>query len=340
LSGKSSLLRSWRDSFNSGSHGFESAGIRVVRALPPKDENAPSLHLGAQNSEFEQFRAQLFSPSPSETQAPKSYNFEITFDRRPSILAEIIDAAGELSVRSNSGALTVDKEAVMALGRSLAEAQNVIVAMPILDLRKTQDFDGIQELIGELTDTRGRDYPRRLVIAFTHYERLFYKFGSQAFRMAADPVEVRARIMSEIEKTSWYPQILEFARRPGREAFLTASGVYGFVAENGSVNIDPHRRPEESAEPLSPEQKDAARFVESGFFWDTGRAPLWRPFLTADPFFCALLGESGAYAIKLPGAPDPPPAAGAARTKEAAGARGSLVKSLFKKLLDSTNVKY
>ena len=308
-SGKSSMLRTWTDSFHQGTHGFDNSGIEGVKAIPlsefQSEETRTRSLLGAKKSEFDEFRAEFFGAG-RVTRGTESYTFEV---RRAAerTLVEIIDSAGELSVKSSEGAVTLDPDAIEKLTVALEAAPNVIVAVPMIDLRRSEYRAGVRELINGLTDP-GRTNPQRLVIAFTHYERLFYPFGRQAFRMAADPGDMRSRIEQEFRRTDWHANVEAFARLPGREAFLTASGAFGFLADNGSVNIDPHRRVDADAD-LDAGARERAKLAEYGFYWSPAQMLRWRPFLTADPFLCALLGESGSYAIKLPGASGvrPPP---------------------------------
>lgn len=311
-SGKTTLLYTWRKSFAYRSHGFTVNGLIKIDPISLAEAESCGVRsarfLGAVSGEFNDF-AEAFLRKPEETDATTSYLFEVSQTNSPKRIVEVIDSAGELLIRSKGGDTQYSPEAKEQLVKGLSKAQTIIVAMPMVDLQMAPEFEAIQELVLGFTDVENLPNLRRLVLAFTHCERRLIYLGNQAFRYAADPKNLKALIEAHFEKMPWRDNVRAFATMPERDVFLTASGANGFLTGNGTVNIDPHApsrlidnvTAQALTGQISESERERGKYNENRFVSSSGQLIPWKPFLTADPFFCAILGVPGNYAIKLPG---------------------------------------
>jgi hypothetical protein len=139
--------------------------------------------------------------------------------------------------------------------------------------------------------------PTRVVIAFTHYERLFINLGQSAFEFACVPRVARDVMLRALNQSDWADSLNRLHKR-GVDIYFTVTSAYGFVKGYGNPNIDPHQMGDEMP------------------FGRNGSAPsmtrFWRPFLSAEPFICAALNEPSQFAIPFQDIyklPPPPPGA-------------------------------
>lgn len=291
--GKSSLLQTWVQCVTSKQHGFVDEGLLSANSITEKrfaeeDDRPPPL-LSAVDGDYESFSAQFFSEQQETTQTT-SYYFELNFGvRKPTRLC-IVDSAGEHSIKSpdrNPSQPESVQAEVNKLSEALKSAHSVIVAVPLIDLHTSDYGSGLQQFINDLVIPT-RPNPKRIVIAYTHYERLFVELGNSAKNYARNHKVIQHVIESATAANRWSQPFREFVRNPDREIFLTVSSAFGFVRDNGSPNVDPH----------AVEIGDLA--PERPFLSPRGRFANWEPFLTADPFLCAALGKAGEFAIEFP----------------------------------------
>jgi hypothetical protein len=306
--GKTSLLATWVDCIARNMHGFENEKITNVRAISSErfhQENPPPLPiLDPFDTEFEHWSREKVDA----TRKTESRFFEIDLGARGTRRVEVTDSPGEHSAptaRDKSEVEAITPEAIATLTGVIQRADGAIVAIPLVDMSMWRERTGIDKLVRTLA-TSSHPKPRRFVLAFTHYDRLFVEAGNEAWRMAAHPGIMRDILQKAIDDAGWRDALESFARRDNREVYLTASGAYGFVMGNGSVNIDPNPVLSESHSVQDPEQLERElKLVENPF--TRGGISYGQPFLTADPFLCAILGAPGSYAVKLQVAGHPRP---------------------------------
>jgi len=315
-SGKTSLLKSWPESFASHTHGFDGCDIASIRKLGDEGANGtggPTIdYVGRRARSGLRADAKSVVKGYQETMDTASVLYAITTHAGVKRSLEIVDTPGELLVPGQTASNWDTQENRNRLNAALARAAKVIVAIPMVNLKESPEFEPISELILWLTGDERPPALRTLVLAFTHCERRFVHLGNRAFRHAAIPATMKTLIGEHFATMAWADDVRAFARRPDHRVFVTASGSLGFVAGNGSVNIDPNwfasvAERETASIPTDLTERERTRkigamsFEEKPFHAETERTHDWRPFLTAEPFLCAWFDQAGAYSLDLEG---------------------------------------
>jgi hypothetical protein len=326
-SGKTSLLKYWPASFEMRMHGCEDFGIsKIIKTTESEARNrgkSPSNFIDAAGEDIFS-DAKEFVRRPQETFSTGSHFFEISMRSGMDRIVELVDSPGELlfpeTGRSQIGAEERSQN-MQRLRVGLARAAKIVFAIPMVKYDESTDIMyRIRRLLEDLVSPKSASNLKTLVLAFTHCERRFVQLGNRAFLSAADPRMLRKLLKEQFADMPWAEAVQTFAQRPGHRVFLTASGSLGFVAGNGSMNIDPHKFLSDDPEPREkslaelPEwQRDRLRkllrYEEAAFGAETGSLHEWRPFLAADPFLCAIFDRPSAYCVELAGgaAKEPPP---------------------------------
>jgi hypothetical protein len=318
--GKSSLLASWVECVKQRADGYSPLTNITVRTIDEAgfsstkaDARAPIL--SARRGKFVDLE-DLFE-RPSKWMATDLLNtFEYFFrivrttasnptDRR-TVLLQVVDAAGEYT--APTGGSELNEGALKKFEDHLRETDAIIAVIPLVDFDVAQWRHDVEEKLLALIDEPGK--LRRIVIAFTQYERLFVRFGTSAFQFAARRAVARYVIREYLARANWLRSLQRFEADGDRQVRFAVTSSYGFVRGHGNPNLDPHLGPNE------PEQ----RFLPSDRSKGTIARDLWRPFLTADPFLYAALGEDSYFTFRfaalddsaLPrsGAGDAPPSGG------------------------------
>jgi hypothetical protein len=279
-SGKSSLLLSFVDCIEQLAHGYP-LGRRIAVHDVEKDVfdsgvDATTGFLGNGNEQFRQLRKQIFSKT---------------------IATEAV-APGESAIREGDDtAAERDEKEVAKLRAALGDADAIVFAIPLTTLEVAGWLSDLRRVIAEMARSSGTK-PIRVVIAFTHYERLFVQLGQDAFTYACQPEVALRVIRREIIGSTWAEGLKKLTER-GTSVHFTVTSAYGFVKGFGNPNIDPHKANEE------------APFGRDGTA--AGLTRFWRPFLTAEPFICAALGTPSDYTFtfeQIEGWRPPPPPGG------------------------------
>lgn len=316
-SGKTFLLKSWQVSFHTGVHGCERFGVRRIQPIreeEAKDRGLTPVDWFAPPARDPMMELEEHLRDRGETRMTASEYFIIHRNAGDSggkpLTVELIDAPGETLFPEGG---SVDDAQKKLLIEGLNRASKVIFVLPMVQFGdNARIMIQVRTLLAGLLGTTGSSRLRTLVLAFTHCERRFVSYGNRAFLRAADPHELKRELEAHFDALPWAEDVRAFARAPGRRVILSASGSLGFVAGNGSVNIDPHRYL--SLDPEAVERilgdtrgrerdlkRETLKHEEAYFGADSDRSVEKRPFLSADPFLCAILDRPSAYGIQLPG---------------------------------------
>lgn len=315
-SGKTFLLKSWQVSFHTGVHGCESFGVRRIQSITEAEAKD---RLPAPDAAFIQpardpiIDLEEYLKDRGETRITSSEYFIIHRESGGAgnpLAVKLIDAPGEI-LFPEGGA--VDETQKKLLIEGLNHASKVIFVLPMVQFGdNARIMIQVRTLLAGLLAAATGSKLKTLVLAFTHCERRFVNYGNRAFLRAANPHELKRELQSHFDALPWAEDVRAFARMRGRRVILSASGSLGFVAGNGSVNIDPHRylsRDPEEVDRLLADNKgrerdiklEALKYEEWYFGADSDRLVEKRPFLSADPFLCAMIDRPSAYCIELPG---------------------------------------
>ena len=282
--GKSSLLQTFVDCVELGGHGYsEQHNVRIQSIA--KDEFAEkggvSRMFGGQSGDYRVYRDMFFT-KPEATDRTIEFFFRISIGAgsNNSILTRVVDSAGEDAVPVSYGMTERQKikENIDKLKAELLLADAAIIVVELVDLGSATFQGPLKSLIAELV-AEG-DNPKRIVVAFTQFERLFVNAGRDAFAIACQPAVARNVIMEALDQSTWKGDLRSFAKLPGRSVYFTVVSSFGFVKGSGIPNFDPHWTGDLAMELLG-KPKNIGTY--------------WRPFLTADPFVCAATGEPSKY---------------------------------------------
>jgi len=324
--GKTSLLATLTDCVAAGAHGYPPDCRFVLYEIPETEFTSegvvPSFRiLDARNGDYERLRRRFGSPAlmATETQDTYAYFFclESRLPRAPTasssrILLRVIDAAGEIAVAQDGAEKAPDPEVVQKFGEQISEAEALIFSVPLVNLTHASWINSLNSLMGKIANY-GSKKLKRVVVAFTQYERLFVQLGPMAFRYALDPQVVLHILRRCLETAPWLEQLrpLETQTPPVAIRFAVTS-AFGFVRKYDNPNIDPHQ--------------DVPALFRAG----TGQgrhATLWRPFLTAEPFLWAALGEDTRFMFSFAQLLDEPPSESEALPDAAARSTPRLARS-------------
>jgi hypothetical protein len=282
--GKSSLLQTFVDCVGLGGHGYsERHNVRIQSIA--KDEFAEkggvSRMFGGQSGDYRIYRKPFFTKQ-EQTENTIEFFFRISIDTgsNNSILTRVVDSAGEDAVPATYGMVERQevRESIDKLKAELSLADAAIIVVELVDLGSATFQGPLKSLISELV-AEG-DNPKRIVVAFTQFERLFVNAGRDAFAIACQPAVARNVIVEALDQSTWKGDLRSFSKLPGRSVHFTVVSSFGFAKESGIPNFDPHW-----TEGLEMQLLGKPNNIIT----------YWRPFLTADPFVCAATGEPSKY---------------------------------------------
>lgn len=288
-SGKSSLLQTFVDCIEQSAHGYD-----LNRRIRVKDIEASDFETGVpagprilanENGDYQILKKQFFRQTTATEQTLDYYfRLEAAGDRDPSpILLRVVDSAGEFAIREGDARIERAEEQIQKLREALEQSDAVIFALPLTNMGNVGWQGSLQRVIAELSHPDLKN-PSRVVVAFTHYERLFVNLGQSAFEFACSSAIARNVILQALTQSTWSESLDQLYQR-GAEVYFTVTSAYGFVKGYGNPNIDPHQL------------DDEIPFGRNGVAASMTR--FWRPFLTAEPFICAALNEPSEFAFRL-----------------------------------------
>jgi hypothetical protein len=200
---------------------------------------------------------------------------------------QIVDAAGDLSTwlrlpPEDWGQQLDDLE------DRLRVTDAALVVVPLdshgADLWATHLCEVIDKLVRIPSDQR---VLKRLIVVFNKYEHLFTRFGTDAVSVALRPHAALYTVRREFQHRRWLQRLSQLARSADVDLRFTVASSLGFTRSFGAPNVDADATKNASG-PM--------RFrVKTGVTGELAAEPLWRPFMTADPFIFAATGLVNAY---------------------------------------------
>lgn len=203
------------------------------------------------------------------------------------VLMQIVDAAGDLSTWSRPPPEDWGQQ-LDDLEDRLRVTDAALVVVPLdshgADLWATH----LCEVIDKLVRIPGDERPlKRLIVVFNKYEHLFTRFGTDAVSVALRPHAALYTIRREFQHRRWLQRLSQLARSANVDLRFTVASALGFTRLFGAPNVDPN---------ASKSASGPMRFrVKTGATGELAAEPLWRPFMTADPFIFAATGLTNAY---------------------------------------------
>jgi hypothetical protein len=309
--GKSSILATVTDCIKLRVHGYPST---MRPSLQPTthgefDDTSGSggrmKILGVRSGSYEKLRKE-FAEGVGATDAVDTYEYFFRLElngRLPGvnpdnlpIAIQVVDAAGEIAIPQGVG--DVSDEVRNKFDAQILNADALIFVVPLVNLENTEWIQLMSELIDRLALNPTKKV-KRLVVAFTQYERMFVRLGPSAFTYACDPRIALYVLKNTLVATPWLDGLrsLESSANGTVDVRFTVTSAYGFAKTFHNPNIDPHQEGGEK------------RFRRDGL--PIGRAlnEFWRPFLTAEPLLYAALGQDSAFTFaywQIDGAEAPP----------------------------------
>lgn len=291
-SGKSALLASAPDCIVQGAHGYSPDLQPAMQPIGRGEFDAVAAvaaKLGLLEDSAEEFqklrRAFAESDAPHEQLFPVEHFFRLTLNgaqRAGPCLLKIVDASGDIAVTDEAAPTDVTKDAREKFAARLSESQAIVLAPPLLRVEESGWALGMARLIERLARAPG-DKLKRIVVAFTQYDRLFTRLGPSAFTYACDPAVALYVLRKHLAASNWIAGLraLEAANVDVR---FTVASSFGFAKKFQCPNVDPH-------------QKGERRFRRASVSGPRALNEFWRPFLTADPFIFSATGLDSAFAF-------------------------------------------
>jgi energy-coupling factor transporter ATP-binding protein EcfA2 len=292
--GKSSLLATATDCIVQNAHGYPIELRPTLQAISRAafhgfDSSASRLDiLDGLADDYQKLRRDFSAGgAPTEPTRLQEYFFRLTLngDAPPSLrekapfLLRVIDAAGAVAVPDDAGVADAPNDLREDFASKLQNADAIVLVLPLVRFEDSSWIGNLARLLERLAlspETR----LKRVVVAFSQYERLFVRLGPSAFTYACDPAVALHALRRALLGAPWSDALRALERRVAVR--FIALSAYGFVKTFQNPNIDPHGEGER-------------RFRRKGVAGPRAFAEYWRPFLTADPFLYAALDLDNAY---------------------------------------------
>jgi hypothetical protein len=292
--GKSSLLATATDCVVQNAHGYPIELRPTLQAISRAafhgfDSSASRLDiLDGLADDYQKLRRD-FSAGGAATEPTRlnEYFFRLTLngDAPPALrekapfLLRVIDAAGAVAVPDDAGVADAPNDLREDFASKLQNADAIVLVLPLVRFEDSSWIGNLARLLERLAlspETR----LKRVVVAFSQYERLFVRLGPSAFTYACDPAVALHALRRALLGAPWSDALRALERRVAVR--FIALSAYGFVKTFQNPNIDPHGEGER-------------RFRRNGVAGPRAFAEFWRPFLTADPFLYAALDLDNAF---------------------------------------------
>ncbi len=166
---------------------------------------APQNIFEGPNGDYEKLRRDFVEGGvATDTLDTYEYYFRLTLNgvappaviERAPWLLEIVDAAGEIAVPPEGARVAILNDVKDKFAGQMLGAQAIVFVLPMVRLEDSGWIATLARLIDRLAQSKDKKL-RRLVVAFSQYERLFIGLGPSAFTYACDPavaLYVRAQI--------------------------------------------------------------------------------------------------------------------------------------------------
>ena len=202
---------------------------------------------------------------------------------RAPFLLQIVDAAGEIAVPPDGAKVAILNDVKEKFATQLLSADAIVFVVPMVRLEDSSWTGAMARLIDRLGQSRERRL-RRIVVAFSQYERLFVRLGPSAFTYACDPAVALHVMRKALRAAQWLDGLR--ALEETASVRFTVTSAYGFTKRFQNPNIDPH-------------QPGERRFRRQGVEGARGFNEFWRPFLTAEPVLYAALGLDSPFTLSF-----------------------------------------
>lgn len=215
------------------------------------------------------FRLTLNGDAPRDVSAKAPY------------LVRIVDAGGDVAIPDETGQTDVLSEARDDFATKLLAADAIVLVLPLVRFEDSGWVGNLARLVERLALAQDQK-SRRLIVAFSHYERLFARLGPSAFTYACDPAVALHVLRKSIRSAPWIDSLRALEAGSKVDIRFTVMSAYGFAKTFQNPNLDPHAAGER-------------RFRHAGVAGARAFNEFWRPFLVADPILYAALGLESAF---------------------------------------------
>ena len=291
--GKTSLLASLSDCVAQSAFGYSPRLRPALQRISETEfyaeaaEPKKSDFLNVEQGDYERLKRDIAEGGvATDTLDTYEYHFRLTvngeapaelLERGPWLL-EIIDSAGEIAVPPDGAQVAILNDVKAKLAAQMLASEAIILVLPMVRLEDAAWIGTLARLIDRLALAPDKKL-KRLVVAFSQYERLFVRLGPSAFTYACDPAVAAHALRKTLRAAQWMDRLraLESRRGGGVSVRFTVCSAYGFSKRFQNPNIDPH-------------QPGERRFRRLGIDGARAYSEYWRPFLTAEPVLHAALG--------------------------------------------------
>jgi hypothetical protein len=292
-SGKSSLLATAPDSIVQGAHGYPPDLRPAMQAISQSEFDPlalPSTKFGLLESPADNYqklrRSFVESDKPHDQPTPAEHFFRLTLNgaspQKGACLLRVVDADGDVAVPPDNAQSEPDYGQREFFAARLSSAEAIIVAAPLLRVEDCGWVLNMARFFDQLAQSPNRNL-RRVVVAFTQYERLFTNLGPSAFTYACDPAVALYVIRKYLVTANWVASLRSLeSGRANIDVRFGVTSAFGFTKRFQNPNLDPH-------------QKGDRRFRRVSVSGPRSLNEFWRPFLTADPFLFAATGLGNAF---------------------------------------------
>lgn len=299
--GKSSLLSSLTDCVTQGAFGYSPRLRPALQAISDVEfesaANFPkrSAFLDSLAGDYDKLRNE-FTEGGVATDSLDTYDyyFRLTLNgeapadlvRRGPWFLRVVDAAGEVAVPPDGASVAILNDVKDKFAAQILSAEAIVFVLPMVRLEDSSWIGNMARLVDRLAQTKSKSL-KRLIVAFSQYERLFVPLGPSAFTYACDPELALHVLRKSLRAAQWMEglRMLENEQTGVRVRF-TVTSAYGFTKRFQNSNIDPHQRGERR---FRREKVEGAR----------GFNEFWRPFMTAEPILYAALGLDSSFTFSF-----------------------------------------
>jgi hypothetical protein len=314
--GKSSLLASLTDCVMQSAHGYSPdlhpALQPIARSEFERAEGAASKSEILENfsDSYERLRQELamggqLGGQPTPSRDLYEYYFRLTVNGaapagvgRAPILLEIVDASGDIGAPEEGAPQDVAPGVREKFAAKLLGADAIVFVLPLVRFDHCRWVGALARLIERLALAPEKK-AKRIVVAFSQYERLFVQLGPSAFTYACDPAVALHVLRKCVQAAPW----TDVLRSLDAKVRFTAFSAFGFTKSFQNPNLDPHEAGEQ-------------RFCRMGADGRRMLGEFWRPFLTAEPILFSGLDFDSAFTFSYAQIDGADPAAMTHRAKE------------------------
>ncbi len=292
--GKSSLLASLSDCVAQSAYGYSP---RLRPALQPitraefssePAEPRKSDLLTIEQGDYERMKRD-FAEGGVATDTLDTYEYyfrlSVNGEAPPEVvtrgpwLLEVVDSAGEIAVPPDGAEVAILNDVKAKLARQMLESEAIVLVLPMVRLENSAWTGTLARLVDRLALSREKKV-KRVVVAFSQYERLFIRLGPSAFTYACDPAVALHVLKKSLRAAPWLDRLR--ALEPAVSVRFTVCSAYGFTKRFQNPNMDPH-------------QPGERRFRRASLDGQRAYSEYWRPFLTAEPVIYAALGMDSPF---------------------------------------------